>query len=121
MTGTAASPGTILITDDNRVNRLLLGRGVEHQGHAVAFAENGREALDLLRAQPFDLLLLDVLMPELDGYRVLAELKQDPHLRDIPVIMTSAPTSAKAIAIARPMPWAAPDTRATRPVKSKRG
>ena len=90
MTGAHASPGTILITDDNRVNRLLLGRGLEQQGHVIAFAENGREALDLLRRQPFDLLLLDVLMPELDGYRVLAELKQDPHLRDIPVIMTSA-------------------------------
>jgi adenylate cyclase len=83
-------PGTILIADDNRVNRLLLSRGLEQQGHTVAFAEHGREALDLLRQQHFDLLLLDVLMPELDGYQVLAELKLDSHLRDIPVIMTSS-------------------------------
>jgi adenylate cyclase len=85
-----AAPGTIVVADDNRMNRLLLARGLEKQGHTVAFAENGREALDLLRRQQFDLLLLDVLMPELDGYGVLDELKGDPHLRDIPVIMTSA-------------------------------
>jgi adenylate cyclase len=86
----ASRPGAILIADDNRVNRLLLGRGLEHQGHTVVFAEHGGEALELLRQQEFDLMLLDVLMPELDGYGVLAELKLDPHLRDIPVIMTSS-------------------------------
>jgi len=87
----AVSPsGTILIVDDNPVNRLLLGRGVEQQGHAVVFAQNGREALDLLRERDFDLMLLDVEMPELDGYQVLAELQVDPHLRDLPVVMTSA-------------------------------
>jgi class 3 adenylate cyclase len=85
-----SGPGTILIADDNRVNRLLLARGLEHEGHTVAFAEHGVEALELLREQPFDLMLLDVLMPELDGYEVLAKLKDDPHLRDIPVIVTSA-------------------------------
>ena len=83
-------PGKILLADDNRMNRLLLGRSLEQQGHTVAFAEHGREALDLLRQQRFDVLLLDVLMPELDGYGVLEELKGDLHLRDIPVIMTSA-------------------------------
>ena len=87
MTG---ATGKILIADDNRVNRLLLGRGVEQQGHSVVFAEDGRGALDLLRNDDFDLMLLDVLMPELDGYQVLAELKADPRLRDIPVVMTSS-------------------------------
>ena len=72
------------------MNRLLLARGLEQQGHTIAYAEDGREALELLGQQRFDLMLLDVLMPELDGYEVLAELKDDPHLRDIPVIMTSA-------------------------------
>jgi adenylate cyclase len=87
----AARPaGTILIADDNRVNRLLLARGLEHEGHTVVFAEHGGEALELLRGGRFDLMLLDVLMPELDGYGVLAELKDDPHLRDIPVIVTSS-------------------------------
>jgi adenylate cyclase len=83
-------PGTILIADDNRVNRLLLARGLEHEGHTIVFAEHGAEALELLRAGRFDLILLDVLMPELDGYGVLAELSEDLHLRDIPVIVTSS-------------------------------
>jgi adenylate cyclase len=86
----APSPGTILIAEDNRVNQLLLGRGLEQEGHTVVFAEHGGAALELLRQQRFDLMLLDVLMPELDGYGVLEELKRDPHLRDIPVIVTSA-------------------------------
>jgi len=86
----AATAGTILIADDNRVNQLLLARGLEHEGHTVAFAEHGAEALDFLRGQRVDLMLLDVLMPELDGYGVLAELKGDLHLREIPVVMTSS-------------------------------
>ena len=84
------APGTVLVADDNRMNRLLLGRSLEQEGHAVVFAEDGRQALELLRERPFDVLLLDVLMPELDGYRVLEELQSDTRLRDIPVVMTSA-------------------------------
>jgi adenylate cyclase len=90
VSGRAPAAGRILIADDNRVNRLLLARGLEHEGHAVVFAEHGAEALELLRSGQFDLILLDVLMPELDGYGVLAELKDDPHLRDIPVVVTSS-------------------------------
>ena len=90
MSSPPSQPGTILIADDNRVNQLLLARGLEQQGHTIVFAEHGAEALELLRGKRFDLMLLDVLMPELDGYGVLAELKHDPHLSDIPVIMTSA-------------------------------
>jgi adenylate cyclase len=90
VSASALPPGTILLADDNPVNRLLLGRTLEQQGHTVVFAEHGTEALDLLRSRDFDLLLLDVLMPELDGYQVLAELKVDLHLREMPVIMTSS-------------------------------
>jgi class 3 adenylate cyclase len=82
--------GRVLVVDDNRVNSLLLGRALEQQGLSVEFAENGRRALDLVGQGGFDLMLLDVEMPELDGYAVLAELKGDPHLRELPVIMTSA-------------------------------
>src|SRR5262249_16291519 len=82
--------GNILVVDDNRMNRLLLGRTLEQQGHKVAFAENGQQALDQLHHQPFDLVLLDVEMPDLDGYHVLDQLSGDHHLRNIPVIMTSA-------------------------------
>jgi adenylate cyclase len=80
----------LLIVDDNKVNRLLLSRNVELQGHRFALAENGRVALEKLRSEPFDLLLLDIEMPELDGFAVLEQLKGDPHLRDLPVIVTSS-------------------------------
>jgi adenylate cyclase len=83
-------PGYILIVDDNKMNRLLLARGLEQQGHRVAFAGNGRQALEMVRAQSFDLMLLDVLMPEMDGYQVLGELTADRHLQNIPVIMVSS-------------------------------
>jgi adenylate cyclase len=86
----SAAAGRVLVVDDNRVNQLLLGRALEQQGHTVDFAENGRQALDLLEESRFDLILLDVEMPEVDGYEVLAEMKGDPRLRDVPVIMTSA-------------------------------
>src|SRR5581483_8185790 len=85
-----SSSGKILIVDDNRMNRLLLARGIEQQGHKVAFAENGKQALDLIGKETFDLILLDVEMPELDGYGVLEQLHADHHLRDIPVVMTSS-------------------------------
>lgn len=84
------SPGRLLVVDDNKVNRLLLGRGLEQQGHHVTFGENGRQALQLMRSQQFDIVLLDIQMPEMDGYQVLEQLIQDPELRDIPVIMTTA-------------------------------
>ncbi len=80
----------ILVVDDNKMNRLLLARGLEQQGHRVSFAENGREALEMLRAEGFDLVLLDVLMPEMDGYQVLGELTADTELKNVPVVMVSA-------------------------------
>jgi adenylate cyclase len=86
----AAATGHLLVVDDNKVNRLLLGRGLEQQGHTVAFAENGVQALAMLRSQPFGLVLLDIQMPEMDGYQVLEQITSDLHLRDIPVIMTTA-------------------------------
>ena len=82
--------GRILVVDDNQRNRLMLSRGLENQGHWVGLAENGRQALELLKEQIFDLILLDIIMPEMDGYQVLEELKIDPELREIPVIMISA-------------------------------
>jgi adenylate cyclase len=80
----------LLVVDDNKVNRLLLARSLELQGHAVALAENGRVALERLRREPFDLLLLDIEMPEMNGIQVLEEMKGDRQLRDLPVIVTSA-------------------------------
>ena len=80
----------LLVADDNKVNRLLLTRSLELQGHRVASAENGRIALQMLRAEAFDLMLLDMEMPELDGFGVLAQMVGDTKLRDIPVIVTSS-------------------------------
>jgi class 3 adenylate cyclase len=87
---TTPSPGRLLVVDDNKVNRLLLGRGLEQQGHTVSFAENGLQALEMVRRQPFDIVLLDIQMPEMDGYQVLEQITSDLNLRDIPVIMTTA-------------------------------
>jgi DNA-binding response OmpR family regulator len=82
--------GTVLIVDDDVVNRDILSRHLERQGHTVAVAENGRQALEMVAARPFDLVLLDVMMPELNGYQVLRYLKADATWHDIPVIMISA-------------------------------
>jgi DNA-binding response OmpR family regulator len=83
-------PGRFLVVDDNRMNRLKLARGLEEQGHHVTMAEDGQQALALLRSTAFDVVLLDIMMPELDGYQVLAQMKSDAALRDIPVIVVSA-------------------------------
>ena len=84
------SQARILIVDDGAENREVLRRRLEREGHAVETAENGRRALELVAERPYDLVLLDVLMPELDGYAVLDALKGSPATRDIPVIMISA-------------------------------
>lgn len=83
-------PGRLLVVEDNRVNRLLLVHGLEQEGHEVAWAENGRRAMEMLNDKPYELVLLDIEMPEMDGFQVLEALLADPDLRDIPVIMTSA-------------------------------
>ena len=80
----------LLIVDDDEVNRDVLARHLGRQGYATAAAENGIEALEMVRARKFDLMLLDVMMPKMDGYETLRLMKADPHLRDIPVIMISA-------------------------------
>src|SRR5262249_19105558 len=86
----AEDSSRLLIVDDNKVNRLLLSRSVELLGHRCALAENGRLALEKLRSEAFDLLLLDIEMPELDGFAVLEQLKADPKLREVPVIVTQS-------------------------------
>ena len=82
--------GEILVVDDDPLNRSILRRGLERQGHGVTTAEDGIEALAAMRAGEVDLVLLDIVMPLMDGFGVLDEMKGDPALRDIPVIMISA-------------------------------
>jgi adenylate cyclase len=81
---------SVLVVDDDPVNRLMLSGSLERGGHQVTTAEDGSRALDLVRAKRFDVILLDVVMPGLDGYRVLEQLKADPDLRHIPVIMVTS-------------------------------
>ena len=81
---------SLLVVDDNSMNRIMLSRYITKLGYQATLAEDGRQALDKLQGEPFDLVLLDVQMPEMDGYQVLEHLKADPRLRDIPVIMISA-------------------------------
>src|SRR3954471_15063177 len=81
----------VLIVDDNEDNRFTLSMRLESCGYSnLVTAENGREALEKMRSGPVDLVLLDIMMPELDGYGVLAEMRDDVALRDIPVVMISA-------------------------------
>jgi len=88
--GPARVTGRILVVDDNDSNRALLERQLMRQGHRVDGAADGRQALDLLASQRFDLVLLDVMMPVMDGFSALRELKSSPAIRHIPVIMISA-------------------------------
>src|SRR5438552_2186257 len=83
-------PAHLLVVDDNKVNRLLLTRSLEQQGHTTASAANGRIALEMLRKDEFDLVLLAMEMPEMDGFQVLEQLVKDLQLRDLPVIVTSS-------------------------------
>ncbi|MDP6574508.1 MAG: adenylate/guanylate cyclase domain-containing protein [Rhodospirillales bacterium] len=87
----SAEKPSLLVVDDEPFNRDLIKRLLAKEGYEnVEMAENGRQALDLLRGQPFDVVMLDIEMPELDGYGVLEELKSDMGLRHIPVIMISS-------------------------------
>jgi DNA-binding response OmpR family regulator len=86
----SATIGNLLVVEDSRTIRTQLVHRLKQQGHTVSSAENGRQALEMVGQQSFDLILLDIMMPEMDGYEVLAHLKSDPAQRDIPVIVISA-------------------------------
>lgn len=82
--------GTILVVDDDSTNRILLAANLEEQGYTVEQAEDGLQALERLRTRSFDVVLLDLLMPKMDGFQVLQQMKADRTLRNIPVIVISA-------------------------------
>jgi adenylate cyclase len=82
--------GRILIVDDNSSNRDLMSRQLGRAGHTVTEAENGHAALAEIAAAPFDLILLDMMMPDISGYEILCQLKAQPATAEIPVIMISA-------------------------------
>lgn len=80
----------ILVVDDSRLNALKLSKAMQALGHRAEMATDGQAALDLLRRRDFDLVLLDIVMPAMDGYQVLEKLKADAQLRELPVIVISS-------------------------------
>src|SRR5215469_6658537 len=94
----AGNPG-ILIVDDNDDNRFTLSLLLETDGHArIVSASGGQEALSLLNSERFNLILLDMIMPDLNGDEVLKSIKNNPDTRDIPVVMISADTDTEKVA-----------------------
>ncbi len=83
-------PGRVLVVDDNETNREVLVRRLEPQGYVVTTAVNGRDALDRLAAESFDVVLLDIMMPEVNGYQVLERLRADSGAPPVRVIMLTA-------------------------------
>ena len=82
--------GSLLVVDDKEMNRDLLSRHLERQGYTVTVAENGRRALEIIKTDTFDLILLDIMMPGMDGYEVCRRLKSDPQVMGIPIIFVTA-------------------------------
>ncbi len=82
--------GRILVVDDEMLNRILLSTNLQESGYTVETAEDGQGALEMLGARPFDVVLLDLIMPRMDGYQVLSRMKSDEALRRIPVIVISS-------------------------------
>ena len=81
---------SVLVVDDDPVTRQMLSGTLEERGHRVTTADDGRRGLDLVRSERFDVVLLDVLMPHLNGYDVLEHMKGDEDLRHIPVVMVTS-------------------------------
>jgi len=81
---------SILVVDDEELNRDILSRRLATEGYTVATAMGGNQAMDMLRAEPYDVVLLDIMMPGVDGYEVLRRIKTEPMLIDTPVIMVTA-------------------------------
>jgi DNA-binding response OmpR family regulator len=95
---TSLQPGTILIIDDHDMNRDLLTRYLKREGHTVVTAENGRQGLAMMIMRKFDLVLLDLMMPEMTGFEVLQRMYNDEHLKHLPVVVISALEDVDSVA-----------------------
>ncbi|MHC4414911.1 MAG: PP2C family protein-serine/threonine phosphatase [Planctomycetota bacterium] len=87
---TDTNHGNLLVVDDNEMNRDMLSRRLGRRGHTVATAEDGRKALEMIGEQPFDVVLLDIMMPGIDGIEVLKTVRQKHAAGDLPIIMATA-------------------------------
>jgi CheY-like chemotaxis protein len=90
--------GHILVVDDDMMARMEASQCAKLQGHMVTMADGGARALELLRSQSFDLVLLDLMMPDVDGFEVLRQMQADEKLRGIPVIVVSGADETDSIA-----------------------
>lgn len=90
--------GRILVVDDEMVNRVLLSTNLQESGYVVETAADGQQAWEMLGAQQFDVVLLDLIMPRVDGYEVLAQMRGDSVLRHIPVIVISSMDEIESVA-----------------------
>lgn len=93
----APEQASLLVVDDNELNREMLSRRFARLGFTVALAEDGYRALELLQSQRFDLVLLDIRMPGIDGMAVLTSLRQSFSMKDLPVIMATADNRSEDI------------------------
>ena len=89
--------GSLLVVDDEEMNRDMLSRRLERRGHRVAVAASGRQALDMIADQAFDLVLLDIMMPGMDGMEVLDILREGHSALELPVIMATAKDESASI------------------------
>ncbi len=89
--------GKLLVVDDNEMNRDMLSRRLARKGHSVDVAEDGHRALEMAKATDYDVILLDIMMPGIDGYQVLEKLREDHDSGDLPVIMATAKDASEDI------------------------
>jgi len=97
MSAVAADTGRILVVDDNEMNRDMLSRRLQRQGHSVDMAVDGREALGMIEAGDYDLVLLDIMMPVMNGFELLEHLRGEERYRHLPIVMISALDDADSI------------------------
>lgn len=88
---------SILVVDDNEMNRDVLSRRLTKMGYEVTLACDGQEALDLMNVEAYDIVLLDIMMPVVDGIAALKKIKENPQLSDIPVIMLTALSDSSSV------------------------
>ncbi len=89
-TNEAPAGQTILVVDDDEDIRTVVSHNLEGEGYVVLTAEGGDEAMEIVKAQRPDLVILDIMMPGRDGYDVLAEIRGDPETADLPVVLLTA-------------------------------
>ncbi len=95
-----AAVGRLLVVDDNEMNRDLLSRRLSRRGHSVELAEDGQKAIDLIASEPFDVVLLDIMMPGIDGMEVLRIVRETHSAADLPIIMATAKDESEDVVAA---------------------